>query len=403
LATRFLHISDIHLLGLDEGSPLDPNRRLREALELDVGTEVREHGEIDAILIGGDIAATGQTHEFTVAIAWIERLCGIVGATHNDVFSVPGNHDVDRDAARVNGLVRVAEEYLRRCPTPKIDRILRTILADDAAAGPFLSRLDNYHEFAARYDCGVTPEHHCWKRQLPADLGGRAVMLVGLNTALVSGDADPKSLPCEDHKKLVMGKGQAYLHAEDDAIVIALCHHPLPWLRDAGEVEEPLRRAQIQLFGHEHRPRVIGGVGEPVQIFAGAVQPPDGDGEATPSYNFICLDVADDELRVGVSARRWDGRRFVTDEEVASVEDIPIKLGAGTVTMPEPNVNLSTDERRDAMWQLMQRSPEERRGLLARLDVSDVEDPLTPLALGEAVRLLAERGLWEDLARELAG
>lgn len=397
---RFLHISDIHLLALGESSPLDLNRRFRDALELDVRDYVAETGSIDAILIGGDIAASGQEHQYNVAIAWIERLCGIVSCSHNDVFCVPGNHDVERSAAKRNGLVRVAEEVLRTCPTEEIDGYLGTILASDAGASEFLSRLDNYHEFAAHYDCGVTPEHYCWKRRLRNDLDGRPVMLVGLNSALVSSDADPRVLPCEDRQKLVLGKGQAYLHADDESIVIALTHHPLCWLRDADEVEELLSRAQLQLFGHEHRPRVKGDEGT-VRVFAGAVQPPGGDDLASPSYNFIGLDVQDGELLVDVEPRKWNGTKFALDEEVVVGERNRVKLGSGAATMPDPEVSLSSDVRRDAMWQLMQRSPEQRRALLAHLGVARDDQPLTPLALGEAVRKIADEDLWDALAQEL--
>jgi predicted phosphodiesterase len=401
LAIQFLHISDIHLLGLAEGSPLDLNRRYREALELDVAAYVAENGEIDAILIGGDIAASGQSHEFNAAAAWIERLSAIVGATHNDVFCVPGNHDVYRPAARGNTLVRVAEDHLRTCPTAKIDELLGTILLDSESASEFLSRLDNYHEFAARYDCGVTPEHHSWKRRLPKELGGRVVRLVGLNSALISSEGDPKELPCQEREKLVLGKGQAYLHADDGDVIIAISHHPPCWLRDAGEIEPLLARAQLQLFGHEHRPRVIDG-DETVRVFAGAVQPPNSDQGASPSYNLIRLDVVGEDMKVKVSARKWGGQKFVTDEEVDSGEDIPIKLASTSTPLPEPDVSLSSDLRREAMWHLMQRSPEERRGLLARLGVARDDQPLTPLAQGEAVRVIAERDLWEELARELS-
>jgi predicted phosphodiesterase len=389
------------LLALDEGSPLDLNREFRDGLEEDARAFVNETSKLDALLIGGDIAATGQEHQFRVAEEWIERLCGIIGCTHKDVYCVPGNHDIDRERTTDNGLVQLAESVFRTCPIDQIDSHLVNILAGSKGADDFISRLDNYHEFAARYDCGVTPKEYCWKREMKSDLEGRSVVLVGLNSALISSGQDGSSPTCGDAEKLILGKGQAYLHRNDDSIVVALVHHPLSWIRDRQSVEGRLARAQVQLYGHEHKP-AFDSDDQTVQIYAGAVQPPAGETMRSPAFNFVELAIEGDELVVQTRPRKWNGTGFAADPEFEDPVEKRVKLREPTTIMEEPDeVSTASDIRREAMWQLMQRSRGERRAVLARLGVAAEDEVLTPLALGEAVKKIADQNLWEQLNEEL--
>lgn len=363
---------------------------------------VNTTGSLDAVLVGGDIAATGQEHQFRVAGEWIERLCGIIGCTHKDVYCVPGNHDIDRSRTTDNGLVQLAEAVFRSCHLEEIDGHLVSILSRSRGAEDFMARLDNYHEFAARYDCGVTPKKYCWKRELEGALDGRGVVLIGLNSVLISSARDGKSPCCEDNKKVILGQGQAYLHRNDGSVVVALIHHPLPWLRDGGAVAGLLARAQVQLFGHEHKPD-FDSTDETVQIFAGAVQPPSNEESRSPAFNVVELLVEGDELLVRTHPRKWDGQRFAPDSDFDDPVERRVKLAESGPSAQEPqDVPPVTDLRREVMWQLMQRNPEERRIVLAGIGVAAIDQILTPLALGEAVKLITERDLWERLDEELS-
>lgn len=397
---RVLHISDLHRLALSDTSPLDLNRRFRDSLEEDVKQLIAEGGGLNAIFVGGDIANSGQAHEFDAAGNWIELLCGIGGISHRQVYCVPGNHDVDRGEVAKDGLVRIAENYFRTCPVPDIDKPLIEVLATKEGGEPFLKRLNNYHEFAARYDCPVTPEEYAWKRELPEKLGGRSVVVVGLNSSMISSGRDGRDRCCDDAERMFLGQGQAYLHRNDDSIVIALCHHPLTWLRDAEAVRESLERAQLQLFGHEHELE-IASTESWVRITAGAVQPPASQASASPAYNLIELQVEGEEMRVMVKARKWDGKRFGADPKHGPEKEISLQLSGGQTTEPEEAVGVASEIRREAMWQLMKRSPEGRRSVLSRMGLVPSDQPLTGFALGEAVAAVAERDQWAELAQEL--
>src|SRR3546814_13974070 len=74
----------------------DPDRAFRARMVQDVRDRVAELGPIGAILIGGDIAFKAHPDEYACALAWIEQLIAVTGCSHERVYVVPGNHDVDR-------------------------------------------------------------------------------------------------------------------------------------------------------------------------------------------------------------------------------------------------------------------------------------------------------------------
>ena len=50
------------------------------------------------MLVTGDIAATGAAAEYDVAGGWLKRICELPGAPDTALLTVPGNHDIDRNA-----------------------------------------------------------------------------------------------------------------------------------------------------------------------------------------------------------------------------------------------------------------------------------------------------------------
>jgi predicted phosphodiesterase len=401
MSVHILHLSDIHLLALGDDNPRDLNRQVREELEDDVRRLVAQlDGRMHAVVVGGDIAYSGDAEEFLDATKWIEVICEIAGCTHNDVFCVPGNHDVTRSIADANGLVRVVETVLRTCPPDRIDDCLDTVLRAPEGGDTFLGRLDAYHKFALQYDCGVEPEQHRWKTEMQFKLDGRTVFFVGLNSALISSSRDGRRHDCPDNQKLMLGTGQAYLHRRDGSIVVAICHHPPRWLRDEALVATYLGRAQIQLYGHEHTPG-LEDRGSTLVVHAGAVQPARSERTATPAYNVLTLDTDGDVLCVDVRARQWNGSQFGPDPKSDEIVTHEVMLEPkGTVERDEETRPADSD-RRDLMWQLMQIGPDARRKVLAKIGVVAPDKLLSATDLQHAVIRIADENLWERLREEL--
>src|SRR5512137_1856097 len=102
-----LHVSDIHFRAPDCLQPeLDPERAYRTRLMRDVQERAGVVGPVDAILVGGDIAFGGDPREYSVAAAWLRELQRVCGCGENRVFTVPGNHDVDRAIIRQTPAIR---------------------------------------------------------------------------------------------------------------------------------------------------------------------------------------------------------------------------------------------------------------------------------------------------------
>lgn len=72
---------------------------LRAQLQVDLRL-LKEHiqGPIAAVLITGDITFSGKDDEYTIAYNWIEDICKVTECElTKDVWTIPGNHDFDRD------------------------------------------------------------------------------------------------------------------------------------------------------------------------------------------------------------------------------------------------------------------------------------------------------------------
>src|SRR4051794_33157633 len=105
--TTLLHLSDIHFRFGESGDIFDPDSDLRNELERDVvrlrGTRIEK---VDGILVTGDIAFAGKKEEYERASAWLERLCDLLGCARDNVWVVPGNHDVDREVIKNSETLR---------------------------------------------------------------------------------------------------------------------------------------------------------------------------------------------------------------------------------------------------------------------------------------------------------
>ena len=50
----------------------------------------------DGVIVTGDIAFSGQVHQYEMAAHWLASLTDAIGCDRTDVQLVPGDHDVDR-------------------------------------------------------------------------------------------------------------------------------------------------------------------------------------------------------------------------------------------------------------------------------------------------------------------
>ncbi len=247
---RWIHLSDIHT-GHGDTTNVWDQRLVLEEIVRDIALQRRSQPEppFDAVLVTGDIANTGAGRlatEYADAATWLRNVGNAAGVKPEQIYLVPGNHDVDRGADRddaVKQLVTDLREGKKSLDDALTGQGQRVMLA---------RRMERYLDFAGAFaPVGADADGRLhWVHQLVAPSGLR-VRIIGLNTSLLaSGD--------DDQGKLRVGMKQTALAIEDiqeGELVLALGHHPLGggWLADEAEIEPWLRKyVHALLTGHVH-------------------------------------------------------------------------------------------------------------------------------------------------------
>lgn len=325
----WVHLSDIH-----HGHG-DSSHRLDQALVLErLRNDIRTYADRglpkpDAIFVSGDIAFSGnvrvvppstRSEEYDKVNTWLETVAESVGLRRENVFVVPGNHDVqrnittiDRNVHRLITRLRDGSENLDEALTHQDDNRLMA------------SRFSNYLQFANPYApyCFQKDEASCrlhWSHRLTTQ-GGLVVNVLGFNTALLSVDD-------QDRGKLRVGKAQLghLLGGHADDLVIALSHHPLDWLADGQDLTRWIStHAHIHLCGHVHSAdferRQRGGGTDVVTVVSGTAHGDTGE-PLGHSYSFGAI-VLTSEGRTSLRLwpRRWSDFNKDFRVDVDNVQD----------------------------------------------------------------------------------
>jgi DNA repair exonuclease SbcCD nuclease subunit len=309
-ALVFVHLSDIHFSS-QSGSPDDLEDDLRNQLLKDAPNVCKTYGGATAVLVSGDIAARGAEYEYEYARTWLDTLCGTLGIGTENVVTIPGNHDVDRNQQANDHVSRLARASLRatKGDTDLLDPAIAACHVDHGVRDALYRPLSNYNRFALQY--AIDGEAR-WCREV-YELNDTSKLVVwGVNSILVSDATDDLHA-----SPLVVGTRALQLPEEDGTTHLLMCHHPPRWILDK-VIDGPVAgRAKVQLFGHEHEPSVIR-YRDSARVFAGALHP-ERRPNWQPQYNVIALrvDRSGDKrtLHVEVMARSWNQQagHFVPD------------------------------------------------------------------------------------------
>ena len=414
---RLLHLSDIHYSGY---GAWDLDADLRRQLLSDLRGLVADHGNLHGVLVGGDVARIASTDEYADAREWLDQVCDVGGCLDSNVWTVPGNHDVDRTRIAASPIIGDFHEKLVTCQIQDLDGELVRRIGGEAHSDVLLSPFLNYNSFALPYQCATTAEAVWWIDEETLRLGHLSVHIVGLNSALISSKRDDEiGPPC-----VVLGAPQAQKISRDPgALSIVLCHHPPRWIRDWQNVKPYFSsRAHLVFFGHEHT-FAMASSDRQVQIFAGAVHP-DRQEEWVPAYNLVCLDLSErgDTLDVRVHARRYDPDEtcFVQADESSftitlagagangstdsgEIDEAAVGDAANAAELAAAHITPARSNGKDIFFRYLdlprttRLSIAQRLGLLADDDRALPDDHLFPLILRRA----DERGRVDDLDQEV--
>lgn len=89
---KWLHISDLHF---KSGENYDQDVVTRAFIN-SLPNLLSRYGPIDAIFVTGDVAYSGKKDEYDIADVFFQRIIETTGVSRENIFIVPGNHDVQR-------------------------------------------------------------------------------------------------------------------------------------------------------------------------------------------------------------------------------------------------------------------------------------------------------------------
>lgn len=280
---RLLHLSDIHF-SKRSGTHYDLDQHVRDLLIADLKNELKQ-GVFTGCVITGDIAFSGKENEYKTALEFLTTLSKELNFPLGAIWLVPGNHDYDRKIASDSKTLRDLTDKLRKINDNEINKEIEEYATSEEHKNKLYSPLSSYNEFAKKFNCDVGPDKSFWDIQIPfPDFPDTFLYIRGLNSVLISSSEDSDK---NDSMKMVMSVRQCQLKPVNDGIKISLCHHPFSWIRNSKELQRELGNSfNVQLFGHEHEPR-IDELNGSVLIHAGAVHPERHEGAAVPSYNIL--------------------------------------------------------------------------------------------------------------------
>lgn len=307
----FIHLSDIHFKKGTSDTSHDLDNDIRNEISRDIRKLKEVVDTFDGILVTGDIAFSGRKEEYDIAEEWLAQLSALIGCKPEEVWVVPGNHDVNR--TKDTGLVKHARQGLRDSPESMIDTKFKELIFDDIDGGECVFRpLADYCEFAAKYQCNTSPQEPQWKYDFKLN-DGSTLRLVGLNSVILSYADDN-----DGNNRLILNSHQlSSLKNEDGVEYMTLCHHPGDWLKNRDSIITTLKsRVRVQLYGHKHK-YVCEVVDEStVSIVAGATHPSRLEKSWIPRYNTITILVEVDEnykrrLHIRIYPRIWNEHKQV--------------------------------------------------------------------------------------------
>ena len=188
---KFLHLSDIHFRNKLKNYDFDSE--LRGELENDLDRIISEFKEINGILITGDLVFSGKEEEYKEIRNWIEKIAHKIHCSFENIWLVPGNHDIDRDVILKSTFIQDIHKNLRKCKNQqKIDRKLENYVID-RDKNLLVESLTNYNRFAVSFGCETKPEQFFWETTEKSDYklnDGSVLRLRGMNSVLVSNEKD---------------------------------------------------------------------------------------------------------------------------------------------------------------------------------------------------------------------
>jgi formylglycine-generating enzyme required for sulfatase activity/predicted phosphodiesterase len=252
---RFLHLSDLHFTcsrkAGDKWATGSFNADFVTKSLVEFLKKRSEEVTFDFIIITGDLAFSGEKDQYEVVKLFCNNLLTSTYLTADNLFIVPGNHDVMRSSANVN-ILKYSSLYTDQ-------DAITSIIQDPVPLNMYTSKFDNFNEFAnEQMGHNYFDRDNFWYQNtlyINKDGAELSINLFGLNSALFAGYDD------DDKEKLALGLYQVRnaLEAprEEATLSIAFFHHPFKCFHESDLCSKNLlfEKTDIILTGHLHSER----------------------------------------------------------------------------------------------------------------------------------------------------
>ena len=245
---RWLHISDLHMREAENA----PRQAVLSAMLDEISRRSTTGVRMDFVVATGDLAFSGKRSEYELVSKFLGDLVASVGISPENVFCVPGNHDVQRERSKM--CFRGARVEIQS------EGDVYGFLGDDDERKELLRRQEDYRAFEACFlgdqDREYTEDRLGYVSKV--DVGDLRIAIIGLNSSWLSEGGT------SDEGKLLIGESQVK-NAIDIArayvphFVLSLQHHPFRLLQrfDQRPVQRRLEEAcDFVHCGHLHDPEV---------------------------------------------------------------------------------------------------------------------------------------------------
>lgn len=244
----WLHLSDLHF---------DSKRKnnidiVLERLLDDVKGISKEHDLVfDFIVVTGDLAYSGNKEEYVQAKDFFVKLLNITNLTNNNLFVVPGNHDVDINAVKNDMFIRNVGSRLN-----DNDAINEIFNSKDVWKLNF-KKLENYGTFVnilLNSNLIFNEENFFYVKNL--QIRDKKIGIMGLNSVWSCGSEKDKT------DGILIGEQQvrtALNKIQDADICIALLHHPYECIKIFDRLKSYrllYNKCDFILHGHLHETNI---------------------------------------------------------------------------------------------------------------------------------------------------
>ena len=341
----WVHLSDLHIghgnakhSANQESIKILIDRFLPEKINSYNILNSKGESGVDCLFFTGDLAQAGELTQLSAAKKWIDSITQELSINSENVFIVPGNHDIVRykneDVIPKSLIEPIRNRDLADDKQDNID----TLLSDKDARAILLKRNYNFYAtFSNNYAPFTSPDFSPYfSKNLVFKNLPFPIVIAGFNTALLCNDNS-------DQGKLEFGQIQmqgleeiirSSSKSDSKPLFICLSHHPFSegWLKDEKEIQSILKRDKfVHLCGHTHQENT--GISEHgyIEIIAGAAHDSNYEGSSNRFKIASLIKNSNDSLVIRTWSFVEKDREFTLDENVQESNsqyyyDIPISV-----------------------------------------------------------------------------